>query len=145
MRRLIKGRLARDEEGVASVEWVILAPLVVLFMVFAVFLGRLVQAHQDLDAAAKAAARAASQVQDLALANQVATQAAQAALSAHHVSCAGGSTTLDASDLRPGGHVVARVTCQVHLAGLGLLGVGGTRAMAASFSAPVDPYQGFGP
>ena len=52
--------MRRDERGVATLELVLLVPVLVAFILFAVGMGRLGQARGDIDAVARDAARAGS-------------------------------------------------------------------------------------
>jgi len=55
------GPLTRQaERGSLTVEFVLLAPLLIVLMLFLVFAGRVVEAHGQVDGAARDAARAAS-------------------------------------------------------------------------------------
>lgn len=54
------GQAGGGQRGSMTVEFVILAPLLLLLMLFLVFAGRVVEAHGEVDGAARDAARAAS-------------------------------------------------------------------------------------
>lgn len=129
------------EAGSAAVELTLLAPLLVMFLLLVVALGRLATARADVDGAARDAARAASIARDPATAEQSSHDAAAATLADRHVTCRSLQVVLDTSAFRPGGWVAADVTCSVDLADLALLRLPGTKAVHARFVAPVDTLR----
>lgn len=129
---------ARSEAGSAAVELTLLAPLLVLFLLLVVALGRMATARADVDGAAHDAARAASVARDPARAEQSSRQAAAATLADRGVTCRRLDVVVDISAFRPGGWVAADVTCSVDLADLSLLRLPGTKAVHARFVEPVD-------
>jgi Flp pilus assembly protein TadG len=72
------GQRGGGQRGSMTVEFVILAPLLLLLMLFLVFAGRVVEAHGEVDGAARDAARAAS----ISLSPGVAQSSADQAVSA---------------------------------------------------------------
>ena len=81
-------RLRRTgDAGSATVEFVILAPLLVALVLFVALCGRLVTAQLDLDAAAHGAARAASIDRTVPAATADARQTALDTLAARGVTC----------------------------------------------------------
>src|SRR5437879_755968 len=95
----------RDERGGATVELTLVAPMLILLLVFAVALGRLVEARARVDGAARDAARAASISRSPAAAIVVAEQTATATLASAGASCRQVQTATDTSAFRPGGWV----------------------------------------
>lgn len=130
------------ERGSASVELVLMAPVLILLMLFVVLVGRLGQARADLDRAARDAARAASLARTSDAAHERAAAAARATLADGGVSCRTMTIDLDADAFAPDGSVHATVGCSVDLADLSLLAVPGSRTITATFSQPVDAFRG---
>ena len=131
----------RDEAGGAAVELTLAAPLLLLFMLLVVALGRLAMARAEVDDAARDAARAASIAREATQAHHAAHEAAAATLDERGVTCRTLDVALDITAFRPGGLVVAEVTCVVDLADLALLRLPGTKAVHARFVAPVDTFR----
>jgi len=135
-------RLAADDRGAVATELVLLAPLLVLFLLFVVALGRLAGARLDVDGAAAQAARAASIARDPATATTAAEQTAVAALAGDHVSCSRLGVTVDTSADRPGGWVAVIVTCTANLGDLTGLRLPAAHTTSARSVAVIDQYRG---
>lgn len=107
--------------------------------------GRVSNAADATDQAARAAARIASVERNPNLAQAAATDAARAALKSGGLACAAVTVTVNTDGLStPLGQpstVTATVSCQVKLAELAFPGVPGDRAVTASFTSPVDPNR----
>lgn len=131
----------RGEAGGATVELVLLTPLLVLVLLFVVALGRLASARLEVDAAASQAARAASMARDPATAATLALSLATATLAAHHLICAPLSVSTDTAAFVPGGTVTVRVSCTASLAGLSLLRLPGAETLTSRFVEPLDTYR----
>ena len=129
-----------SERGSATLELVLLTPLLLLMLVFVVFLGRLGQARNDVDRAARDAARAASIARSVDDADAAGRAAAHDTLQAGGVSC-----TVDTSGFAAGGDVAATVTCTVDLADVAELKLPGSQTLSATFSEPVDVFRGVRP
>lgn len=137
--------LARNEEGSMSVELVLLAPVIVLVLLFLVAGGRIALAANAAEAAANAAAREASLSRTTAAAQQNANQAAQTSMSQSGYAC----TTLDVLindsglDVPLGqvGTVSGTITCTLNLADIALPGLPGTWTIQRSAISPVDAYR----
>jgi Flp pilus assembly protein TadG len=129
------------QRGSMTVELVVLAPVVVLFALMAVGLGRVEQARQELADAAHAGAEAASLVPVAGQASDAAAAAASPAVAGQAHVCAVPQITTDTSAFAPGGIVRVTVTCNVELSGLLLPGLPGTISLESTQSAPVDPYR----
>ena len=135
-------RTSRPDGGSVSVEMTVLVtPVFVLLALFVVLCARTASARIDVDAAASAAARAASLARTPGAARTAATEAAAAALAGRSVTCASLSVPVDTSAFRRGGTVAVTVRCTVTLSDLGLLGVGATRVVAATATAPIDVFR----
>ena len=136
------GRPFRDNErGSATVELVILTPLLILLLLFVVALGRLAGARIDVDGVAAQAARAASIARSPQVATSSAEQTAASALSSQHVTCAHLAVSVDTTDFTPGGSVAVTVSCAVHLADLTGLDLPGTQTVANRAVSPIDEYR----
>lgn len=132
--------MSADGGGVAT-ELAILAPALVLLMLFVVFSGRLGQAHQDVTQAAAEAARAASLVRAGDV-GEVARVTAEHNLSAAGVDCRDLDVASDTGDVRPGGTVEVTVRCEVDLTGVATLGLPRGQAVTAAAVEVIDTYRG---
>lgn len=134
-----------SERGSASMELVLLTPVLLLMLVFVVFLGRLGQARNDVDRAARDAARAASMARLPEDAEAAGRDAAHATLDSGGVGCRQMAVSVDTGAFDLGGTVSAMVTCTIELAEVAGLGVPGSTTLTASFREPVDTYRGIRP
>jgi Flp pilus assembly protein TadG len=130
-----------NERGSATVELVILTPLLILLLLFVVALGRLAGARIDVDGVAAQAARAASIARGPQAAVSSAQQTAAAALSSQHVTCAHLAVSVDTTDFAPGGSVAVTVSCAVDLADLTGLDMPGTETVTNRAVSPIDQYR----
>jgi len=134
-------RRLRRECGSATAELVLLAPLLILFVLFIVGLGRLAHARALVgDAAAQAARAATLQYLSSAQAAAAAQQTASDALSSAGVSCASRSTSVDTGNDHPGGTVTVTLACRVDLSIVTAAGFPGSETLTASFTSPIDTY-----
>ena len=138
-------RLPHSEQGGATVELVLATPLLVVVLLLVVAFGRLATARADVDAAARAAARAASLQRSPAGAARAARAAAGAALGEREVTCRSLQVRTSAGAFRPGGTVTVEVACTVDLADLTLLRLPGSRTVRSRFAEPVDAFRGLTP
>jgi len=132
----------RSEDGSATTELVLLTPVLVLMLLFVVALGRLASARSDVDAAARDAARAASDARSVSTARRDGESAARASLREGGVTCRTLNVAIDSNDFRADGTVTAHVSCRVALGDLTQLGLPGQRTISSTFTAPVDRYRG---
>lgn len=130
-----------DERGSATVELVILTPLLILLLLFVVALGRLAGARIDVGGAAAQAARAASIARSPAAASSFAQQTAASALASQHITCAHLDVSVDTSDFVPGGSVAVTVSCAVQLSDLTGLDLPATETVANRSVEPIDTYR----
>ncbi|WP_158088744.1 TadE/TadG family type IV pilus assembly protein [Thermoactinospora rubra] len=118
-----------------AVETVMLAPLFVLFLMFLVGAGRLVEAQGEVNAAARDAARAASVQRTLgdaeAAAQETAAYALRGRCESPHVSLAG-------SAWQAGGQVDAEVSCELDLS---FLGFGATKRVTGAAVVPLETFR----
>ena len=131
----------RRERGGATVELVLVTPLLLLLALLAIAGGRLVEARADVDGAARDAARAASLRHDVPSATKAATAIAQASLGGPGASCRHLDVVTETAELRPGGWVAVRVTCAVDLAEVAALRLPGSTMVSARVVEPVDAFR----
>jgi Flp pilus assembly protein TadG len=132
-----------DEGGLAAVEFVLLVPVLLIFLGLAVVGGRVAKTDLELQSAARAAARAASMQRTAAGAVTAAQHAAQTELASAGVTCH--SYTIEVVPGGPGGVDHTHLSCVVPIGGVDLVGVGPSKTMTADFSSPVDTFRQFGP
>jgi Flp pilus assembly protein TadG len=140
-----RGRRGPHDGGSASVELVILAPGLLMFLLLAIYAGRVAMARQSVHAAAADAARSASLARTEAVASGRATSAAEATLAAEGLRCAATRVELDTSAFRTtvgtAAMVSATVRCTVDLTDLVVPGVPGRRELTATVTSPLDTYR----
>ncbi|MBB6419061.1 TadE/TadG family type IV pilus assembly protein [Streptomyces sp. AK010] len=130
-------RRCADDSGLSTVEVVILAPVMILFILVLVAFGQLVDGRGALDGAARDAARAGSIQKDHASAMAEARKAAEANLADV---CSGPVTVTQTSQgFEPDTIFTVEVSCQVR--GLAMLGLDVPTTLSASFSSPLDPFR----
>lgn len=141
-RPAVARRRAHDA-GVSSVEVVLMAPLIVMLILFIVALGVMVNVRSEVEGAARDAARAGS-LQGTGA--DAATQAEAAADADLGTRCQG-SATVDSYYVPPvgngGGYYKVTVACTVNMSGFGVFGAHQT--FSQTFAAPIDPLQNFHP
>ena len=134
--------MSEREAGSASVELVLLTPVLLVLLLFVVSLGRVADARAQVNAAARDAARAGTIARGSESARSDAIAAATGRLGQGRVTCRSLDVKVDTATFRPGGAVTATVTCTVDLADLTSLKVPGSRTVVASATEPVDFYRG---
>ncbi len=132
----------RGDAGTAAGELVVMVPMVMLLVGFAILVGRLSTTQQDVTSASRDAARAAAVRQYQAAARADGIAAAERTMSESGLGCVHLDVTLDLDDFAPGGQVTATVTCAVGLDDVVGLGIPGTRSVTATSTSPVDTYRG---
>lgn len=136
-RRTYSGRQA----GSMSLELVLLTPALLLVLMLVVLGGRYAQARADVDAAARDAARAASNEREAPVAQEAGVAAARSQLREGRVGCRQLDVIVDAADFSPGALVTATVSCTVDLGDLAGLRVPSSRTFSSTFSEPVDVFS----
>ncbi|WAZ23386.1 pilus assembly protein [Streptomyces cinnabarinus] len=134
-----RGSAMGDDRGLSTVEVVILAPVMMLFILVLVAFGQLVDGRGALDGAARDAARAGSIQKDHGTAMAEARKAAAANLADV---CTGPVTVTQTStgfDPEVDPLFSVQVSCRVR--GLAMLGLDIDPTMDASFSSPLDPFR----
>jgi Flp pilus assembly protein TadG len=135
-------RNRRAERGSAAVEMVLITPLLILFLLFVLFCGRLAHARLRLEDAAHQAARAASLARDPSTASVAASAAAGSALPGVGASCSTHSVNVNTSAFRPGGAVTVTVSCTIEVSDLSGLHLPGRITQTASSTSVVDTFRG---
>ncbi|MFE0457742.1 TadE/TadG family type IV pilus assembly protein [Kitasatospora sp. NPDC058965] len=133
-------RRRRPDAGFSAVEVVIAAPLLMLFILVLVGLGQISQAQSTLDGTARDAARAGALQRDWSSAVAAARDTANANIGG---TCAGGVTVTPSGNFVPGGMFTITLSCDVP--GLRSLGIGWTRQVSGTSTAPLDTYRRVAP
>jgi len=126
------------DRGVSTIEVVILAPVIIMFILVLVAFGQLVDGRGAVDGAARDAARAGSIQRSEYSANQQATLAAQADLDG---TCVGGTlrVTQTSPGFDPGTFYTVQVSCTIR--GLASLGLDIRKTLTSTASSPLDKYR----
>ncbi len=127
------------DAGTATVELVLLAPLLIALLCFTAAGGRVTQAEGQVEGAARDAARAASMQRSAQAAR---TTAARTVADNISFGCAPLIVATDVRNYRPGGTVTVTVRCTANLASLGLSGFPGRVTLTGRAVAPLDQYRG---
>ncbi len=134
----------RPDRGSASVELVLMTPLLVMLLLFVVAVGRLTAARGEVDAAARDGARAAANARTPGDAEHAALVAATATLRDRGIECAALDVGVDTTQYRADGYVEVTVSCAVDLHAAAGIGFPYTQTLYGTFVAPVDRYRGIG-
>jgi Flp pilus assembly protein TadG len=127
--------------GSFTIELVVVTPVVVLFILLALSLGRYELAREQVIGAARAAAEAASVVASPGDAQTAAFDAAAPVVADQAHSCQQLRVSADTSHFTPGGSVRVVVTCQIDFSDLLIPGVPGRASVEATEVAPIDPFR----
>jgi Flp pilus assembly protein TadG len=134
-----------DDRGAATLEFVVLAPVLLALLGLLIMAGRVAIASNSVEAAADEAARSASISRTAAGARSAAQDGARRSLAAQDLRCSSVQVDVDTSGFAvPVGlpaQVRATVTCVVALADLALPGFPGSRTVTATAVSPVDTYR----
>ncbi len=144
--KAITVRPAGRDRGNAALELVLLAPVILFLIGFAIAAGRTSIAQGAVDAAARDAARQASIAPNYQAAAASARSSAIAALRADGIDCRPvvELPTLASAFASPIGKsalVTAKVFCAVRLSDLVVPGLPGSLTLRAVFTSPLDPYR----
>jgi hypothetical protein len=131
----------RRDDGSTVAELVVIAPLLVLVLMFLVVVGRLATARLEVAETAHSAVRAAS----LASTGQQATaEAARIIATIPEIAgCARHESRVDTSAFHPGGVVKVTLTCHIRLRDITGL-IPGTTSITETSVSPVDPFKATG-
>ncbi|MGH3320762.1 MAG: TadE/TadG family type IV pilus assembly protein [Streptosporangiaceae bacterium] len=125
-----------------AIEVAILAPVIVIFMLLMIGLGRVVEAKAQVGGAARDAARAASVQRYESGAQQAAEQAASRDLANW---CVRPPTVVRTGGVfAPGALITYEVRCRVDLTGLEVIGFTPTKTVTEDATAPIDTYRRVG-
>ena len=133
-----------EEKGSATLELVVLTPVLVGLLLLVVAAGRLVDARSALVGSARSAARAATTARSPEQARRAAT-AITDSRSRPGPHCGHLAVTLDTTAFRAGGTVTATVTCTVSLSDLVGLSLPGYRTLTARATEPLDTFTRIAP
>lgn len=132
----------RDERGVSAIELTLIAPVLLVVLLFVVGLGRMAHARQQIESVAADSARAASLERTTTLSAHAAEAAATRSLGDAGVSCTNLKVDVDLSSYQPGGRVTVTVSCTTKLRDVALAGFPGTRVFSATSVVPIETYRG---
>lgn len=134
-----------DERGSATLEAVIIVPMIGMFLAITIAGGRVAMAQQAVQAAASDAARSASIARTASTAASQGRAAGNAGVTNQGLACSPATVTIDTSQFsRPVGtpaSVTATIRCNVRTADLGLPAVGSI-VVEASQTSPLDTFRG---
>ena len=125
-----KRAVGNGDRGTMVVEFVLLVPLLLLLLLFLVMAGRIVEAHGEVDGAARDAARAAT----ISRSPQAAPAAADSAVAADINGWCPNPTVTGFAPASPA--VTVRLTCGLQLGFINL----GTVRINGFAVAPLDPF-----
>lgn len=132
----------RDERGASVVSFVLLLPLVIMFIELIVVGGRLAVTEADIQSAARQAARQASVASGPSSAGSVIDDAVAVGLAGKGFRCQNPTASLGSSTVFwRGGQVEVVVTCTVRLSDLALVTAPGTVTVSATATEPIDQYR----
>lgn len=134
-------RRPRDSRGTAAVELVLIAPVLMLILLFVVGLGRMAHTRQQVESVAADAARTASLERNTDASAAAARTAAQASLGQAGVTCANLAVAVNLSGYQPGGQITVNVSCTAALTDVAMAGLPGTRTFTASSTVPIETYR----
>ncbi|MCX4399959.1 pilus assembly protein (plasmid) [Streptomyces sp. NBC_00053] len=133
------------DRGGSALTTVIIVPVILMLFGLMIGVGRVALAEGDADAAARDAARVASLAEDPGGGQAQAQEAARTSLANSGVRCSQIEVSIDASALTAGvgafGQVSATVSCTVPLSDLAIPGIGGSKTLTSTQSAPVDTWS----
>lgn len=145
LRRRLARRTARGDRGSVTLELVVLAPGLLLFIGMVVFAGRMSLAKQSIAQAADEASRTASIARSQPEADRTAGQAARATLTQQNLQCVSTSVSVDTTGFaRPAGTpatITTTVSCIVRLSDLAVPGLPGSKTVTATATSPLDTYR----
>lgn len=138
---LSRHRHDRGERGTAAIEFVLVAPVILVIFLFVIGLGRMAHARQQLESVAADSARAASLERNTSQSASAAMAAAQRSLGEAGVSCTDLAVNVDLSSYQPGGRVTVTVSCKTRLSDVGMAGFPGSKTFTAKSTVPIETYR----
>ena len=136
------GPRPRTERGSASVELVLLTPVLVGMLCLVAAFGRVQNAHADIDAAARDAARAASIERTPTAARLAGERAAMAGLNAEGYRCDPLVVAVDTAGFAADAVVDVTIACSLRLSEVTGMGIPASTTLTARFSEPIDRFRG---
>ncbi len=118
-----------------------MAPVFMALLMVVIYAGRVSQAQNEVQSAAAAAARAASQSSE-ALATGRAADVALDNLDSSEITCASSDVYVDLDNFEPGGTVQVTVWCSTPLDDLMFLDFPWQRRLGATSTEVIDTYRG---
>lgn len=134
-------RRRRGERGTAAIELTLMAPVLMVILLFVVGLGRMAHARQQIESVAADSARAASLERNTSKSEAAAKTAAEQSLGDAGVSCTNLNVEVDLSSYQPGGRVTVTVSCQTKLSDVTMAGFPGSRTFTATSSVPIENFR----
>ncbi len=131
----------RAPTGSATVELVVLAPVVIVFVLFVVALGRYETVRAQVVGAARAGAEAAAEAGDGTAAAAAAASAAVPVAAGAAPACRHVRVSTVAAPFAPGGSVTVDVRCSVSTADLLVPGLPGSLPVSSRVRAPIDRFR----
>ena len=129
-------RFRRRDDGSMAVEVVLMAPVLVMFMLFVVALGRMVWVKGELESATRDAVRAASLERSFGDA-----QAAAIAIAEEQTEPTECFDRQLGGDFASGQTITFTMTCRIPYEDLGLIGLPGHTDVTFSSDAPLDEFR----
>jgi Flp pilus assembly protein TadG len=136
-----ENRQNRGERGTAALELVIIAPVLIVALLFVVGLFRMSHAGQQVESVAADAARAASLERNTSQSAAAARAAARASLGRAGVSCTNLGVQVNLASYRPGGQVSVTVSCTANLGDVAMAGFPGSRVFTATSTVPIETWR----
>lgn len=131
----------KRERGSMAVETVLLAPVLLIFILFLVGAAVMVESQGEVNGAARDAARAASVMRDMGAAERAAGEVARSSLSG---ACKSPAVNMAGTNWAQGGQVRVQVTCQLDLGAVAGFGFSASKEMTASAVAPLEQFRRIG-
>ena len=131
----------RDEWGTAALEMVVLAPVLIVILLFVVGLGRMAHADQQVQAGAADAARAASLERNTSASAAAAQQAARDSLGQAGVSCTNLDVSVNLDGYEPGGQVRVTLKCTADLSSVAMSGFPGSKVFTSTSTVPIENWR----
>lgn len=136
----------RDDSGAALATYLILFPVLVMFVELIVLGGRVAATGADIQSAAREAARAGTLAAGPGSLPSVISGPVSVGLAGKGFRCQSPSVTVGAAtnfvaEGQPGGQVEVVVTCTVQLSDLDLLSIPGSITIRRSAVEPIDTYR----
>jgi Flp pilus assembly protein TadG len=135
----------RGDRGAVTLEFVVLAPVLLALIALLIVAGRVAIASNSVEAAADEAARSASISRTAAGARSAAQDGARRSLAQQDLRCSSVRVEVDTSGFGVAvglpAQVRATVTCDVELGDLAVPGFPGSRTVTATAVSPLDTYR----